>query len=66
MQQNKLRELRMKNNLTQKQVAKLLGLQCEDRLSHWENGLAMPSVRNLFRLANIYKVMPNDLYINYP
>jgi len=31
---NNLKEYRLKARLTQKQVAELLGLQCEDRLSH--------------------------------
>ncbi len=63
MMNNKLREIRLKRGLTQKQVAELLGLQCEDRLSHWENGHAMPGIKNLFRLAKIYKVGPENLYI---
>ena len=59
---NKLREYRLKAGLTQKQVAKKLGLQCEDRLSHWERGQAMPSVKNLFRLCKTYKISPNNLF----
>ena len=58
---NKLKECRLKAGYTQKQVAEKLGLQCEDRLSHWENGQAMPSVRNLMKLCEVYKVLPNDI-----
>ena len=39
-----------------------LGLDCADRISRWENGLNMPSVANLFKLAGIYKVTPQELY----
>lgn len=59
---NNLKEYRLKAGLTQKQVAKLLSMQCEDRLSHWENGQAMPSVKNLFRLCEVYKASPNEIY----
>ena len=38
------------------------GLDCADRISRWENGTAMPSVVNLFKLAAIYEVMPHELY----
>jgi transcriptional regulator with XRE-family HTH domain len=59
---NKLKEYRLKAGLTQKQVAEKLGLQCEDRLSHWERGQGMPSVLNLIKLSRIYKGTSNDLY----
>jgi transcriptional regulator with XRE-family HTH domain len=59
---NKLRFHRQQANLFQKDVAKSLGLDCADRISHWENGIAMPNVVNLFRLAAIYKVTPQELY----
>jgi transcriptional regulator with XRE-family HTH domain len=59
---NNLKVIRKERGLTQKKVAALLGLQCEDRLSHWEKGVAMPSVTNLFHLANVYQVPIEDLY----
>lgn len=59
---NNLKEYRVKAGLTQKEVAQMLGLQCEDRLSHWEKGQAMPSVRNLLKLGEIYEIMINELY----
>lgn len=59
---NRLKEYRLKAGLTQKQVSKILRMQCEDRLSHWENGQAMPSVLNLFKLAKFYKILPHELY----
>jgi len=59
---NRLRFHRQQANLFQKDVAKALGLDCADRISHWENGIAMPNVVNLFRLAAIYGVTPQDLY----
>lgn len=58
---NKLKELRLVRGLTQKQVAELLQLKCEDRLSHWERGQAMPSVVNLMKVAKVLKVPVHDL-----
>jgi len=53
---NNLKEYRLKAGLTQKQVAEMLGMQCEDRLSHWERGNAMPSLTNLLKLCQVYKI----------
>lgn len=61
---NSLRDRRKAAGLLQKDVAQQLGLDCTDRISHWENGTAMPSVVNLFRLAAIYQAMPHELYPN--
>ena len=59
---NNLKEYRLKTGLTQKQVAQILGLQCEDRLSHWEKGQAMPSIINLIKLAEIYSTDISSIY----
>jgi len=59
---NNLKEFRIKAGYTQKQVASLLGMQCEDRLSHWERGQAMPSVSNLLKLCRIYGVKVEEVY----
>ena len=59
---NNLKEYRLKAGLTQKQVAEKMGLQCEDRLSHWEKEVAVPSIANLFKISKIYDVLPFDVY----
>ena len=59
---NNLRERRKAAGLLQKDAAQALGLDCADRISHWENGTAMPSVVNLFKLAAVYGVAPHELY----
>jgi transcriptional regulator with XRE-family HTH domain len=59
---NSLRFHRTNAGLRQTDVARLLGLDCADRLSRWENGLAVPSIVNLFKLATVYKVEPRELY----
>ena len=60
--ENKLKELRIKQGLTQKQVAKLLKLDCENRISRWEKGLAIPGLKNLLKLAKLYGVKMDELY----
>ncbi|MBK7682337.1 MAG: helix-turn-helix transcriptional regulator [Bacteroidetes bacterium] len=62
MKNNKLKEIRISKNLTQNEVAKLLGFHTNERISKWENGMKMPSVVNLFLLAKLYQVSPLDLY----
>ena len=59
---NSLRLRRKEASLLQSDVAQSLGLDCADRISHWENGTAMPSIVNLFKLAAVYRVMPHELY----
>jgi transcriptional regulator with XRE-family HTH domain len=59
---NNLRSHRKAAGLLQSDVARALGLDCADRISHWENGTAMPNIVNLFKLAAIYGVKPHELY----
>ena len=59
---NSFRECRQRAGLLQRDVASSLGLDCTDRLSRWENGRAVPSIINLFKLAALYKVEPHALY----
>jgi transcriptional regulator with XRE-family HTH domain len=60
--QNNLKALRLKCHLRQLDVARLLGVKSEDRISHWERGTAMPNVPNLFKLCDLYKVDPYEIY----
>lgn len=60
---NNLKEYRLKAGLTQKQVAKLLGVNSEERICHWENGRNVPNMMNLIKLCKIYKVAPGELYM---
>lgn len=61
---NRLKEFRIQKGLTQKQVAALMGKQCEDRLSEWEQGKNMPNVTNLLKLSGVYGVSMNEIYQN--
>ena len=60
---NKLQHFRLLNGLTEKQVAKYLGIKNEITITRWENSEAMPKNSYLvLKLAILYKVMIFDLY----
>ena len=44
-----------------REAAKLIGVS-PSRLSQWERGLKMPSVKNLLKLAILYHTLPDELY----
>ena len=52
---DRLRELRKKNNLTQSNVATLLGIS-EAAYGYYEQGRNEPSLNNIKKLANKYNV----------
>ncbi|MFZ4500522.1 MAG: helix-turn-helix transcriptional regulator [Minisyncoccia bacterium] len=60
--QNNLKQIRLERGLLQKDVAQTLGLLNQDRLSHWETGRSFPTVPNLLKLCEIYRVELNKLY----
>lgn len=59
---NKLRSFRRISGLSQKKVARRLGFSDTSTLSRWENGLATPSLVQVFRLARMYQTTPQALY----
>jgi len=63
--QNGLRRARKIAGLSQRDVAKRLGMSSTDRISRWEKGTATPNIKNLFRLCILYKVSPTELYDDY-
>ena len=52
----KLRSLRISNDLTQQQVADILGLKNKGTLGNWEIGNSEPDAMTFLRLCDIYKV----------
>ncbi len=61
---NRLKNFRRLFFFSQKEVALILGLKDTSQLSRWEKGVTLPSILNLFRLAKLYKVLPNEMYID--
>ena len=57
---DKIAQMRKENNLTQEQLADLLGVSRQS-VSKWENGSADPSTANLIALARLYGVDPGEL-----
>lgn len=53
----------MKRNLTQQDVAQLLGHKYQDRISRWEQGLAVPHIKNLMKLSKAFGVPIQDIYL---
>jgi transcriptional regulator with XRE-family HTH domain len=61
---NRLRKFRRLMRYKQKDVAKKIGLKSPNRISRWENGTALPSVVNLFKLSVLYHTLADQLYID--
>ena len=51
----KLRKLRIENNLKQSELGELLFIS-EKTISSWENGRTVPDISMLYNLSNIFKV----------
>lgn len=51
----RLKELRIEKNLTQKQLSKKLNIS-EDSIYNWENGRSEPSITDLINLSIILDV----------
>ena len=57
----KIRQLRFKAELTQEQLADMLGIGAQS-VSKWENAVAMPDITTLPLLAEIFGVTIDDLF----
>ncbi len=56
----RFKNFRLSNNLTQTQVAKLIGID-QTNISSWENDKTRPEYENLIKLARIYDVTIDEL-----
>jgi transcriptional regulator with XRE-family HTH domain len=61
---NNLRDIRVSLGLKQIDVAGMLGHASSDRISHWEKGVAFPGMVNLLKLTLIYRVPPEQFYVD--
>ena len=57
----RLRELRKEKQLTQKQVAKKLGV-ADSTYANWEQGRTQPGVDDIYRLLWCLEVEANELF----
>ena len=47
---------------SQKKVARILGMADTSTLSLWEHGSAFPSIVQVFRLSQIYRTQPQEIF----
>lgn len=59
---NRLEVLRKQFNLKQTDVAYICGFATSNRIGRWEKGTAVPSLQNLYMLALLFNVSPQELY----
>ena len=52
---NKISELRQEKNLSQHELAKIIGTS-QANLSRWEKGLNIPSILECWRLADFFDI----------
>lgn len=57
-----LRRYRKTRGLSQKQVARILGVSSTSMISRWEKGLSLPSTLNVFKLAALYRTMADPMF----
>ena len=60
--QNRLQQYRKAKELTQSQVAAILGFKDKTWISHWETGDALPNLISAMRLSVLFQVHINDLF----
>ncbi len=59
-----IKELRIKNNMSQKQIGENLGIS-NRAVSKWENGLSMPSAEHIFALSKLFGVSMDSFYTGF-
>jgi len=58
---DKLRHERLSRDLTETELAKLIGLKSASSISHYENGTRKPSLIILQKIANVYSYTLSEL-----
>lgn len=61
-----LKQNRENLNLTQNQIARKLNYKTSQFVSNWESGLSFPPIKDLRKVANLYKIdieVLKELYI---
>ena len=57
-----LKTARVAAGMTQGEVAEKLGVSLAS-VCHWERGRRAPKVTTFFRLCELYRVSPNDIFL---
>ena len=61
MEYLKLKEFRIKNHLSQREVADLLEM-AQPHYCRWEQGKMFPNAKQIVKLCELFKCTPNDLF----
>jgi transcriptional regulator with XRE-family HTH domain len=61
---NCLRKYRKTRGLKQSQVAAIIGVKNSSMICRWENGESLPNIVNVFKLAILFRTMPDALYLD--
>ncbi|HEM3183212.1 TPA: helix-turn-helix transcriptional regulator, partial [Streptococcus suis 89-5259] len=59
----RLRELRLKHNLEQIEVAQKLGYKSDTTISKWENGKNLPTGKKLILLAQLFNTTTDEILL---
>ncbi|MBQ4013773.1 MAG: helix-turn-helix transcriptional regulator [Treponema sp.] len=59
----RIKELRLKSNLSVSEVQSRVGLTSPEAIYKWEKGKYMPSIDNCLALASIFGVRVEDLIV---
>ena len=59
---NKLKTCRRLSGYSRKKVARIIGHADTSTISRWERGIALPGLLQTFHLAQLYQVLPHELY----
>lgn len=59
---NYLRRYRRENGLSQREVARILGLKSTSPISRWEHGLLLPETMNALKMAVLYGTKVDDIF----
>ena len=58
----RLKEIRKMRNLSQQQLAELVGMESLNNISKLENGEQLPKKENLEKLCKVLQIAPKDLF----
>ena len=61
---NCLKKYRRARGLSQREVARILGLKGTSMISRWEKGVCLPSLPNGLKLAAVYRTLTDVLFVD--
>ena len=62
---NKLKQYRLLRGLTQTEACKLIGIT-NPQMTRYENNRQLPKVNTIYKMAEVYKVAPEEIFLALP